>query len=85
MSYFYSELLFRPALTLVKLKMLKNIFLFQDTTPLLMVVGGSNADGIIDDVELISPKPNEECSNAISPLSGLNKTKLLFMFLDVVF
>jgi hypothetical protein len=43
-----------------------------DTTPLLMVVGGANADGFLDDVELISPKPNEECSNAVSPLSGKN-------------
>jgi hypothetical protein len=42
-----------------------------DTTPLLMVVGGANADGFLDDVELISPKPNEECSNAVSPLSGI--------------
>jgi hypothetical protein len=47
-----------------------------DTTPLLMVVGGANADGLLDDVELISPKPNEECSNAVSPLSGI----LLFFF-----
>ena len=36
-----------------------------------MVVGGANADGLLDDVELISPKPNEECSNAVSPLSGI--------------
>ena len=41
-----------------------------------MVVGGANADGLLDDVELISPKPNEECSNAVSPLSGI----LLFFF-----
>ncbi len=53
--------------------------LYVDTTPLLMVVGGANADGLLDDVELISPKPNEECSNAVSPLSGKNIYFLFFL------
>jgi hypothetical protein len=42
-----------------------------DTGPLLMVVGGSSADGMLDHVELLSSKPNEQCSKAINPISGL--------------
>ena len=35
-----------------------------------MVVGGSNTEGLTDDVELISPTPNEECSKAVMRISG---------------
>ena len=35
-----------------------------------MVVGGSNSEGLLDDVELISPTPNEECSKAVQRISG---------------
>jgi hypothetical protein len=35
-----------------------------------MVVGGSNSEGLLDDVELISPTPNDECSNAVARISG---------------
>ena len=40
-----------------------------------MVVGGSNSEGLLDDVELISPTPNEECSKAVQRISG--KTKIV--------
>jgi hypothetical protein len=35
-----------------------------------MVVGGVNADGLLDDVEVVAPKPNDECSKAVGKISG---------------
>ena len=36
-----------------------------------MVVGGSNENGLLDDVEIISTKANDECSKAVNKISGL--------------
>ncbi len=41
-----------------------------DTAPILMVVGGSNENGLLNDVELISETNTEECSKSVSPMRG---------------
>lgn len=35
-----------------------------------MVVGGSNENGLLNDVELISETNTEECSKSVSPMKG---------------
>ncbi len=44
-----------------------------DTSPLVMVAGGYNADapnGLLHDVELVSPTPGNLCSKRVRPLPG---------------
>jgi len=57
-----------------KLSNTKGLFkslLIPDTSPIIMVVGGSNEDGLLNDVEIISETNSETCSESVTPMMGL--------------